>query len=275
MFRKLEYERWRMKKIFLLFLSLFFVSQLSAIQFNKLSLFYSSANGWVNNAITLNSATGNEVAIQINYTTNKATSGNDTGLIVNQTDTASPGTSNLLDLQVGGVSKVAIANTGQIGASCFVASTTEGFSANTTGTDYGGSNHNVEIYLQNFPNFTTDNKTAIKAIGGTISNTGGTFKAFAITPTYNQTSGTSANTDLLVNRTQTAIGSGTQRLFDVQVGGTTNFNVTNLGAVGLKTGFNINTSTPTAVGQLVVNSSYVLYISTGTGLAQYQKVGAQ
>lgn len=62
----------------------------------------------------LNDATGDEAGIKINYTTNKATSGNDTGLEVNQTDTASPGTSKLLDLKVGGSSKIGVSNTGII-----------------------------------------------------------------------------------------------------------------------------------------------------------------
>lgn len=62
----------------------------------------------------LNDATGDEAGIKINYTTNKATSGNDTGLEVNQTDTASPGTSKLLDLKVGGSSKIDIDNKGII-----------------------------------------------------------------------------------------------------------------------------------------------------------------
>ena len=64
-------------------------------------------------AITLNQATGNEIALSLAYTTNKASSGNDTGLLVNQIDTASPGTSLLANLQVGGVSKFSIDNTGK------------------------------------------------------------------------------------------------------------------------------------------------------------------
>ena len=48
---------------------------------------------------TLDEATGDEAALSIEYTTNKATSGNDTGLKINMTDTASPGTSKLLDLR--------------------------------------------------------------------------------------------------------------------------------------------------------------------------------
>jgi hypothetical protein len=57
--------------------------------------------------IVLDEATGDEAALTLDYTTNKA-AGNDTGLLINQTDTLSPGTSNLMDLQVGGVSKFSI-----------------------------------------------------------------------------------------------------------------------------------------------------------------------
>lgn len=49
---------------------------------------------------SLVAATGNEIAYELNYTTNKSSSGNDTGLLISMTDTASPGTSLLLDLQV-------------------------------------------------------------------------------------------------------------------------------------------------------------------------------
>ena len=44
-----------------------------------------------------------------------------------------------------------------------------------------------------------------------------------------------ANTDLLINRTETAVGSGAQYLFDAQVGGVSKFNVTNTGRVGIGT----------------------------------------
>lgn len=62
------------------------------------------------------------------------------------------------------------------------------------------------------------------ATSGSVINT-------AITPTYNQTSGTAANTDLLINRTETAVGSGAQYLADFQVGGVSQFNVTNAGVL--------------------------------------------
>ncbi len=44
----------------------------------------------------LNAATGAEYALDIAYTTNKLTSGDDYGLRIVQTDTASPGTSYLI-----------------------------------------------------------------------------------------------------------------------------------------------------------------------------------
>ena len=69
----------------------------------------------------------------------------------------------------------------------------------------------------------------------TSTSTSGQVTAFAITPTYNQASGNAANTDLLINRTQTAVGSGTQRLIDAQVGGVSQFSVTNGGLVSAST----------------------------------------
>lgn len=66
-------------------------------------------------------------------------------------------------------------------------------------------------------------------VTSTNTATSGTNNAFAISASYNQASGTAANTDLLINRTQTAVGSGTQRLIDAQVGGNSMFNVSNVG----------------------------------------------
>jgi hypothetical protein len=53
----------------------------------------------------LDAATGNENSLSLNYTVNKATSGDDTGFLINKTDTLSQGTSLLADWQVGGVTK--------------------------------------------------------------------------------------------------------------------------------------------------------------------------
>jgi len=65
-----------------------------------------------------------------------------------------------------------------------------------------------------------------------IATTAGPFYNTAILPTYNQPSGAAANTDLFINRTETAVGSGLQRLIEGQTGGTTRFYVTAGGATG-------------------------------------------
>ena len=63
---------------------------------------------------TMSAATGNEIAYNLAYTTNKATSGNDTGLLIAMTDTASPGTSKLLDLQKGGATQFNVDESGNV-----------------------------------------------------------------------------------------------------------------------------------------------------------------
>lgn len=65
---------------------------------------------------------------------------------------------------------------------------------------------------------------------GGFTASSGSQVGFAINQTVNQTS-TAGFTDLLVNRTQTAVGSGTQSLIDLQVGGTSEFRVDNVGRV--------------------------------------------
>jgi len=65
--------------------------------------------------------------------------------------------------------------------------------------------------------------------GYTFTATSGNTVALSLTPTYNQVASTAANTDLLVNRTETAIGSGVQRLIDLQVNGVSQFRVGNDG----------------------------------------------
>ena len=86
---------------------------------------------------------------------------------------------------------------------------------------------------------------------GTSTATSGTISRFAITPTYNQASGTAANTDLLINRTQTAVGSGAQRLIDAQVGSVSQFSVTNGGVVQAAGSITANTD-------LIAANRYIL-----------------
>lgn len=87
---------------------------------------------------------------------------------------------------------------------------------------------------------TTINQPVLMGVG-TYTVVGTSINAVQITPTYNQASGNAANTDLLINRTQTSVGSGAQNLIDAQVGATSKFKVSNTGvvtvaAVGTATG---------------------------------------
>ena len=61
---------------------------------------------------TLDGASVDETALRISYNVNKLGVGADRGLVINQIDTASPGTSYLIDAQVGGTSKFSCDNTG-------------------------------------------------------------------------------------------------------------------------------------------------------------------
>lgn len=68
----------------------------------------------------------------------------------------------------------------------------------------------------------------------TNNDTSGIIVNVAIQPTYNQTSGTAANTDLLIKRTKTAVGSGLQKFLDAQVGTTVTFSVYDDGTIYTK-----------------------------------------
>jgi len=83
----------------------------------------------------------------------------------------------------------------------------------------------------NFVGLTTSTANAIgtRFTSWGSSATSGTNIGISWAATYNQASGTAANTDLLFNRTETALGSGTQNLFDFQVGGSSRGRLTNKG----------------------------------------------
>ena len=106
--------------------------------------------------------------------------------------------------------------------------------------------------------FTTSQTVSAVDIGGNFTDTDGDQKVLSLTPTYNQ-SGTAGSTDLLINRTETATGSGDQNLMDLQVGGTSKFKVTNSGGVSMP---NLPTSDPASAGELW-NDSGTLKVSAG------------
>lgn len=97
----------------------------------------------------------------------------------------------------------------------------------------------------------------------TFTATSGQTNVLAIRPTYNQASGTAANTDLLINRTQTAVGSGTQRLIDAQVGGASQFSVSNNGTITTAGALITTPQALSGAGAVNVTTTTTEYTSTG------------
>lgn len=122
----------------------------------------------------LNAATGDEVALLVAYTTNKATSGDDTGLLLSMTDTASPGTSRLIDAKVGGARKWSVDSTGTVtfgqGAAFTLAQEAAAAAGNVgrvTAQAAGGSNNNGgALQLSGGANTGTGLRGAVRAAVG-------------------------------------------------------------------------------------------------------------
>lgn len=90
----------------------------------------------------------------------------------------------------------------------------------------------------------------------------------AVASTINQTS-TANFTDLLVNRTNTAAGSGTQRLLDLQVGSSSKFNINTSGVIG-----SYNGQATAGNGVVTVASSNRVTAQTGAASLAAYTVGA-
>lgn len=71
--------------------------------------------------------------------------------------------------------------------------------------------------------------TVVNMANMSFTNTSGNSVSVSVTPIYNQASGSGNNTDLLINRTQTAVMSGTQLLWDAQVASVSKGSLTNTG----------------------------------------------
>ena len=200
--------------------------------------------------ILLDDASGNQTALLINYETNKV-AGNDTGLIINQTDTLSPGASWLIDLQVGGVSKFNVGNDGSIALSGDIVCT---------------GNNPAFRFAHNIGNQRMQFSAGVKSGTGSVSaftfsridnSSSGTSHHVVLNPVYTQT-GNAATTDLLINRTENSVGSGAQLLIDLQVDTNSKFNVANDGVVDFA-GSSYVASIPTAAGHFVVKIGGVQY----------------
>ena len=100
---------------------------------------------------------------------------------------------------------------------------------------------------------------------GTATATSGTVIGMKINPTYNEASGSANNLDLLINRTEMAIGSGTgtQNFITAQVASTTKFLVDHNGVIensGTKPTLTGSCSAGTQLGGTTTGS----FVGTGT-----------
>lgn len=187
---------------------------------------------------TLDDATGDEAALTLNYTVNKLTSGNDTGLLINKTDTASPGTSYLIDAQVGGTSRFQVVGDGAQVA-VLTSSDAGGCQLTMNGTEVGGGEWRIGSGISSPDEFNiysatlgssavTINNSGALTVSGTHAASSGTEYPLQVAPTINQ-SGTAGYTALDVNVVESATGSGTKRLINLAISGTPQFYVQNNG----------------------------------------------
>jgi hypothetical protein len=164
---------------------------------------------------TLDEATGTDVAVLINYTTDCAGC-SDTGLEINMWDIASPGTSYGLNFKVGGASKARIDNTG-LGW----------FIGGVQASSIQSRVNSQAITLQGGRTFTTGGVKSV-TISGTHTGSTGTI-GLAIQSMWDQTDA-AYGTDFLISRDEIAVGSGAQLLFDAQVDDVSQFSIDNNGS---------------------------------------------
>ena len=141
----------------------------------------------------------------------------------------------------------------------------------TTTASTSGTYSNIIANGSNYVGVTASGIQGVVLLGGTFApaSQSTSFVALTVAPTINQTSTASGNyTGILVNATETAFLGTTARLLDLQVGGTTQFNVDHKGNVFLTAAAGAPTSAGTAgtAGQVLYFGGF-LYLCTVTGVS--------
>jgi hypothetical protein len=132
------------------------------------------------------------------------------------------------------------------------------------GTAEGGSNSGTNLGIIARKDDGTINMTALQLMrdtGRSVFNTAdssssGTFVGCTKTHTYTQTS-TAASIDLIINRIETGIGSGSHKFVDFQISGTSKFSVDNAGNVT-----SANRSVPKKYNALIGDGSTTVFTIT-------------
>lgn len=181
-----------------------------------------------------NNSSGVSVLLGLDTTYSTSSTGGWTVLQVNATQSSDTGSGvkDLIDLQLGGVSKFQVSSGGAVtmagglvsignlqGSAVLVSSTGFGIAQSSAGRPLAIGNTNQTTAIAN-----------VNISGGTVTSSSGTYVACQIIPVYNQTS-TAAATDLVINRTETAVGSGAQKFISCQVAASEKLGVDNKGVV--------------------------------------------
>ena len=182
-----------------------------------------------NNSFTPATSTASsavQVGTTVSRTYNQSGTAGSTDLLINRTNTAlGSGTHNFIELQNAGSQKFYIQADGNAGS----------FRSYGTGRIDLGLGIGAAAISNTLLNL-SGSGTSANAIKSTCTNTassGTPTLGLWLLNTYNQTS-TAGSTDLMIVRTETALGSGTHRLIDCYAGaaGTTNvFYVSNAGSL--------------------------------------------
>lgn len=217
----------------------------------------------------LTASSGTQYGLLINPTINQSSTAAYEALTINVTETATgSGAKNLLNLQVGSVSRFRVSNIGDTVISSAATSGLTLYNTSDEVTNYervrtvftsnvftivsqsGGTGTLRAIRIQRsasqYIELTTSAGKLVNIVGsnvnagsaalyieGTGTSSSGVQYSEVIAYTYNQSS-TAGSTDLLINRTETVLGSGSHKFIDLQVGGVSLLRINNQGVIELR-----------------------------------------
>ena len=208
--------------------------------------------------ITGNTVTANTPPVNITQTWNNS-GVTFSGIYENITNTASGANSTLIHLLTGGTSRFSVTRGGSVnintGPGCYGALGVAGGdivfrNSGDTGsiTIWDSTTGKITNLLQS--DLSSGNSYSYAgAAAGELTASSGTQNFFNITPRINQTS-TAGYNGILLNVTETATGSGSKYLLNLQIDGTSKFSVNNVGSVSADTVFSSMVSNNTVISSL-------------------------
>lgn len=202
-------------------------------------IYTSSLGGYINFGLgtpgytPFGAGSGNYNNLNIQYSLNGTAgvqTGTANGILLNATETTLNGmTHNLINLQVGGVSKFSVINTG-----AFISNANSIINGTLSTSGIVSLQNNSSIFIGGLRTYSTGNGVEIgkfnTTTNGTFTGTAGTQIGAAFFNTVSQSS-TAGFTDILLNSTEVALGSGGHNLIDLQVGGVSRFKINNDGSI--------------------------------------------